>query len=72
VKGTGRDEPLGILIHIYMETTQGNSLCTYRQFKLAKTSCFSFYLLCFFIYKIGEREGEPGFAGVGRWESFHQ
>jgi hypothetical protein len=29
-------------------------------------SCFSFYLLCFFFYKIGEQEGRTGSAqGVG-------
>jgi hypothetical protein len=27
-------------------------------FKLAKTPCFSYYLLCFFFYKIGEQEVE--------------
>jgi hypothetical protein len=26
----------------------------------SKMSCFSFYLLCFFFYKIGEQEGGTG------------
>jgi hypothetical protein len=51
------DEPVGVVIHIYMETTQGNSPCSYLYLKLAETSCFSFYLLSFFFYKIREQDG---------------
>jgi hypothetical protein len=40
-----------------MEPTQENFLCSYLYLKPAKTPCFSFYLLCFFFYKIGEQEG---------------
>jgi hypothetical protein len=29
---------------------------------LAKTPCFSYYLLCFFFYKIGKQEGGIGSA----------
>jgi hypothetical protein len=43
-------------MHIYMEISQGNSLCSYHYLKQAKISCFSFYLF-FFAYKIGEQEG---------------
>jgi hypothetical protein len=43
-----------------METTQGTSLCSSLYLKLAKMSCFSFYLLCFFLYKIREQEGGTG------------
>jgi hypothetical protein len=50
--------------YIYIETTQGNSLCSYLYLKLAKMKCFSFYLLCFFFKKIGEQEGRTGSAGV--------
>jgi hypothetical protein len=53
-----------------MGTTQGNSLCSYLYLKLAKTSCFSFYLSCFFFYKVGEQEDGTG-SGVGgchQWE----
>jgi hypothetical protein len=46
---TGGDEPLLVVIHICMETTQGISL--YLYLKLAKTPCFCYYLLCFFFYK---------------------
>jgi hypothetical protein len=44
VKRTGRDEPVGVVIHICMETTQGISLCSYLYLKVAKMPCFSFYL----------------------------
>jgi hypothetical protein len=71
VKRTGGDEPTGIVMYRYRETTQGNSLSSYLYLKLAKT-CFSFYLLCFFFYKIKEREGGMGgevvgTGGRGRW-----
>jgi hypothetical protein len=48
MKRTGRDEPIGIVIQICMERTQGNSLCSYLYLKLAKILYFCFYLLCFF------------------------
>jgi hypothetical protein len=51
-----------------METTQENSLCSYLYLKLAKTSCFSYYIICFFFYKIGAQEGRTGSAQeVGGW-----
>jgi hypothetical protein len=40
-KRTGRDEPIWVVIHIYMETTQGISLYSYLYLKLAKALCFS-------------------------------
>jgi hypothetical protein len=55
VKKTDRNEPIGVEIHICMETTQGNSLCSHLYLKLAKMPCFSFYLLPFFFYKIREQ-----------------
>jgi hypothetical protein len=58
VKRTGRDEPIGVVMHIHMETTQGISLHSYLYLKLAKTPCFSYYLLCFFFYKIQESKLE--------------
>jgi hypothetical protein len=63
VKRTERDEPIGFVVQKYMET-QGNSLCSYLYLKLAKTSCFSFHLLCFFFYKIRGQEGRRG-SGMG-------
>jgi hypothetical protein len=55
---TRNDKPIGVVIHICMETTQGNSLCNYLYLKLAKTSCLSFYLLCFFSTKLEDRSVE--------------
>jgi hypothetical protein len=37
------DKPIGVIIHIYIEIPQGNSLCSYLYLKQAKVSCFSFY-----------------------------
>jgi hypothetical protein len=62
IKRTGRDEPIIVVIHTCMETTQRNSLYSYLYLKLAKTPCFS-YLSCFFFYKIREQVGTGG-----RWE----
>jgi hypothetical protein len=65
VKKTGRDEPVGVVKHICIETTQENSLCSYLYLTPEKTPCFSFYLLCFFFHKIREQEGGTGW-GCGR------
>jgi hypothetical protein len=54
-----------------LETTQGISLFSYPYLKLAKTPCFSYYLLCFFFYKIREQEHRSGSAWKGR-ELWHQ
>jgi hypothetical protein len=62
VKETGRDEPIGVVIHTCMETTQDISLCGYLYLKLAKMPCFSNYVLCFVFYKITEQEGRTGSA----------
>jgi hypothetical protein len=70
VKRTGRDEPIWVVIHMCMETTQGISLYNYPYLKLAKMSHFSYYLLCFFFNKTGEQEGGTGSAWrwrVGVW-----
>jgi hypothetical protein len=45
VKKIGRNEPIGVEIHVCMETTQEISLYSYLYFRLAKTPCFSYYLL---------------------------
>jgi hypothetical protein len=52
-----------------MEAKQGISLYSYLHLKLAKTLCFSFYLLWFFFNKIREQEDRTGSAqtqGGGR------
>jgi hypothetical protein len=47
------DKPVGVIIHIYIEISQGNSLCSYLYLKQAKISWFPY--LSFFFYKIGEQ-----------------
>jgi hypothetical protein len=42
VKRTRGDEPIGVAIYICLETTQGNSLCSYLYLKLAKVFMFLF------------------------------
>jgi hypothetical protein len=64
-KGTCRNDLVGVVIHICMETTQRISLFSYLYLKLVKTSCFFYYLLYFFFYKIGEQEGGIGSAEAG-------
>jgi hypothetical protein len=60
VKKSGRDEPMWIAIHMCMEVMLGISLHSYLYPKLAKILCFSYYLLCFFFNKIGEKESRTG------------
>jgi hypothetical protein len=60
LKRVGRS--VGAVKHICMEITQGNSLCSYLYLKLARAPCISFYLLCFFFYKIEEQEDRTGTA----------
>jgi hypothetical protein len=36
------DEPAGFIIHVDMEISQGNSLCSYLYLKQARTSFFPF------------------------------
>jgi hypothetical protein len=62
----GRDEPMWVAIHKYMEAMLGMSLYSYLYLKLGKTLCVSYYRLCFLFNKIREQEGGTGFAGRGR------
>jgi hypothetical protein len=55
VKRTRGNEPVGVIINIYMEISQGNSPCNFLYLKQAKMSFFSF-----FFYKIGVQEGRTG------------
>jgi hypothetical protein len=57
---TGRDEPVWIIIHIGMETTQGISQYSYLYLKLAKHHVFLIIFCVFFFYKIREQEGRTG------------
>jgi hypothetical protein len=59
------DKPIGVIIHLYKEISQRNSLCSYLYLKQAKMSCFSFYPFSFFMYIIGEQEGRTSPAQRG-------
>jgi hypothetical protein len=59
MKRSGRDEPMRVAIHKYMEAMLGISLYSYLYLKLAKLLC-SYYVLCFLFNKIGEQEGRIG------------
>jgi hypothetical protein len=61
VKRSGRDEPMWVVIHLLMEAMLGISLYSDLYLKLAKTPCFSYYLLCFLFSNIGQ-EGRTGSA----------
>jgi hypothetical protein len=65
------DKPVGVIIHIYMELSKENSMCSYLYLKQTKMSCFSFCLFFFYFYKIREQEGRTGLVervGVGTSE----
>jgi hypothetical protein len=55
------NNPIEVIIHIYMEISQGNSLSSYLYNKQAKMLFFSFVF-----YKIGEQEGGTR-AAQGSW-----
>jgi hypothetical protein len=57
MKKTRGDEPVGVIIHTYMEISQRNYLSSYLYLKQARMSSLSFYLFSFFFYKIREQEG---------------
>jgi hypothetical protein len=63
MKKISGDKPIGVIIHIYMEISQGNSLCSYLYLKQAKMSCF---LFSFLFYKIGVQDGRTSPAWGGR------
>jgi hypothetical protein len=64
VKKTGRDEPIGIVIHICMETVEGISLYSYLYFKLAKPP---YSLIIFYVSstKLENRRVEQVLPGGG-------
>jgi hypothetical protein len=61
-KRSGRDESIWVEIHMCMEAMLGISLYNYVYLRLAKTLCFSYYLLYFIFNKIGEQEEGTGSA----------
>jgi hypothetical protein len=54
VKRTGRDEPVGVVIHICMETAQGSSLPL--QLSLSQTSKNTMCLLSFMLFSSTKSE----------------
>jgi hypothetical protein len=66
MKKIREDKPIGVIIHMYMEIAQGNSLYLSQ----AKMSCFSFYLFSFFFYKIREQESRTGPVQGGGWHQW--
>jgi hypothetical protein len=66
VKRSGRDEPMWVAIHMYMEAMLGISLYSFLYLKLAKMVCLSYYLLCLLFKKIGEQEGPERVEGRAR------
>jgi hypothetical protein len=66
VKKNKGDVPIGVVILICMETTQGNTLFCYLYLKLAKTPCFPFYLLQY--WRTGIPTGSArAVGGQGSW-----
>jgi hypothetical protein len=57
-------EEIEVVIQIWIETTQGKSLCCYLHLKQAIMLCFSFYILCFFFYK-NLKKGSARGVGFG-------
>jgi hypothetical protein len=68
VKRSGRDKPIGIIIHMYMEAMLGISLYSYLYLKLAKTLCLSYYCLCLLFNKTGEKGRTDSAWKQGGWE----
>jgi hypothetical protein len=64
---SGKDEPMQVVTHMYMEAKLRISLYSYLYLKLAKTLCLSYYFLCFFFNKIEEQEGRTGSAQKWGW-----
>jgi hypothetical protein len=67
VKRFGRDEPIQVVIHMFMEAMLGISLYSYLYLKLAKLLCLSYYCYVFSSTKLEKRAGQvlPGSKGVG-------
>jgi hypothetical protein len=64
------DKPIGVILHIYMEILQGNSLCSYIYLKQVK--CHDFRFIFFFSpTKSENRRAEhvlPRRKGWHQWE----
>jgi hypothetical protein len=65
VKRSGRDEPMGVVIHMCMEAMLGISLYSYLYLKRAKMVCLSYYLLCFSLQQNQRTRGRWAEEGRG-------
>jgi hypothetical protein len=54
MKKKRENEPIEVIIHIYMEISQENSMCSYLYFKQEKMTFF------FLFYSIKSKEGRTG------------
>jgi hypothetical protein len=71
VKRIRGDEPIWVVLHIFMETSPENSLSSYLYVKLAKLPYFPFYLLS--STKLENRRAEQVLwmglrEGLAQWE----
>jgi hypothetical protein len=62
VKRSGRDEPMWVAVHKYIEVKLGIFLKNYLYLKLEKTLGLSYCLLSFLLNKISKQEGGMGSA----------
>jgi hypothetical protein len=61
------DKPSGVIIHIYMEISQGNSLCSYLYLKQAKMSFLIFFSFLLQNWRTGgENRSCMGGGTIGR------
>jgi hypothetical protein len=61
------DKSVEVIIHIYMEKTRGNSLCSYLYLKQAKVSYFSFFIFSLFSStKLENKRAEQVLPTAGR------
>jgi hypothetical protein len=66
MRRTTRGESIGAVIHIFMETAQGDFLYSYLYLKSAKMSCFILYVMLFLLQN--QRTGVGNrFFGVHGW-----
>jgi hypothetical protein len=56
-KRSGRDEPMWVVMHMCIETTQRISLCAYLYLKLAKTPFLKLSFM-FFLLQNGRTRGQ--------------
>jgi hypothetical protein len=69
VKRTGRDEPVGVVIHTCSETNR-KLLVQLSLSQTSKKSCLFIFYFCFFFYKIREKEGGTDCGCWHEWEGW--